>query len=91
MHLGASVAHALIFAFLLLRYSRLRSQIPRGLFSGLVLVSVFLFRFLIEFLKERPAEWALNSPLSVVQRLRLPFVVSGAVQPSRLLPARRER
>jgi prolipoprotein diacylglyceryltransferase len=43
------------------------------------LVSVFAFRFGIEFLKERQAEYEKNLPLSVGQWLSIPFVVIGLV------------
>lgn len=91
MPLCVSVARVLIFAFFLLRYSRLRSQTPRGRFPGLVLVGVFILRIPIEFLEERPAACAQNSPLRVGQRLRIRFVAFGTVRPSRLLPAGSER
>ena len=74
-----SVAYALVFAVLLLLYNRLRAQTPRGLLLGLFLVSVFTFRFLIEFVKERQAAYEQNLPLSVGQLLSLPFILTGVI------------
>ena len=74
-----SLGYALIFLVLLRTYSRFRAQTPRGLLLGLFLVSVFTFRFSIEFLKEEQAEYAWHFPLKVGQLLSIPFVIFGLV------------
>jgi phosphatidylglycerol---prolipoprotein diacylglyceryl transferase len=87
VQLYESAAYLLIFVVLLLLYNRLRSNTPRGLLLGLFLLSVFTFRFFIEFLKERQAAYAGNLPLSVGQCLSIPFVVVGAILLRRALKA----
>jgi phosphatidylglycerol:prolipoprotein diacylglycerol transferase len=72
-----SVAYLLVFLGFLWVYRRWRERTPRGLLLGLFLVSVFTFRFLIEFIKERQASYEQNLPLSVGQWLSLPFVAGG--------------
>jgi len=79
VQLYEAIGYALIFVLLLVLYRRLRAQTPKGLLTGLFLVGVFTFRFLIEFLKQRQADYEQNLPLSVGQWLSIPFVVVGAV------------
>lgn len=74
-----SISYLLVFVALLLIYRRLKQHTPRGLLLGLFLVSVFTFRFLIEFVKERQADYEANLPLSVGQLLSIPFIVAGGV------------
>jgi prolipoprotein diacylglyceryl transferase len=74
-----SLAYALVFIVLFVVYWRLRARTPQGLLLGLFLVSVFTFRFLIEFVKERQAAYEQNLPLSVGQWLSIPFVLAGLV------------
>jgi len=84
-------AYFLIFLLLLGVYRKLRPNIPHGLLAGLFLVTVFGARFLIEFVKERHAAYAVALPLSVGQMLSIPLVLIGAVLVGRaLLEARRE-
>lgn len=77
VQLYESIAYALIFVLLLRIYWRLRAQTPRGLLLGLFLVSVFTFRFFLEFLKQRQAAYGHHLPLHVGQWLSIPFVVLG--------------
>jgi len=72
-------AYLLVFVVLLLIYSRLKERTPRGLLLGLFLVSVFSFRFLIEFVKQRQASYEQSFPLSVGQLLSVPFIIFGCV------------
>jgi phosphatidylglycerol:prolipoprotein diacylglycerol transferase len=84
-------AYFLIFLLLLGVYRKLRPNIPHGLLAGLFLVTVFGARFLIEFLKERHAAYALALALSVGQMLSIPMVLVGAWLVGRaLLKSRRE-
>jgi phosphatidylglycerol:prolipoprotein diacylglycerol transferase len=79
VQLYESIAYALIFVVLLRIYSRLRAETPRGLLLGSFLVSVFTFRFFIEFLKQHQAAYGHHSPLKVGQWLSIPFIILGAV------------
>jgi phosphatidylglycerol---prolipoprotein diacylglyceryl transferase len=74
-----SLAYLLVFFGLLWVYHRLRDRTPPGLLLGLFLLSVFTFRFLIEFVKQRQADYGHNMPLSVGQLLSLPFILAGIV------------
>lgn len=74
-----SISYLFVFIGLMLVYRRLKAETPRGLLLGLFFVSVFTFRFLIEFVKERQAAYEANLPLSVGQLLSIPFILGGAV------------
>lgn len=70
-------AYALIFLLLFGLYYRLRRRTPHGLLVGLFLCCVFSARFLIEFIKERQADYEQNLRLSVGQWLSFPFIAFG--------------
>ncbi len=72
-----SIGYGLIFLLLLLIYRKQSREAPQGLFLGLFLVSVFTFRFFIEFVKMRQAAYGHELPLSVGQWLSLPMVGLG--------------
>lgn len=86
-----AVAYFIIFLGLLSVYRRLRSNTPHGLLLGLFLVTVFVARFLIEFVKQRQAAYGHNLPLSVGQWLSLPFIVAGILLLWRATRARPRR
>jgi phosphatidylglycerol---prolipoprotein diacylglyceryl transferase len=85
-----AAAYLLVFLGLWWIYYRLRERTPSGLLLGLFLVSVFTFRFLIEFVKQRQAAYEENLPLSVGQWLSLPFIAGGAFLVWRALRARKQ-
>ena len=49
----------------------------RGFFFGLCLTEVFIFRFLIEFLKEDQVDFEANMSLNMGQWLSIPFILVG--------------
>ena len=49
----------------------------RGLFFGLCLTEIFLFRFFIEFLKENQVNFEDSMSLNMGQWLSIPFVIIG--------------
>jgi phosphatidylglycerol---prolipoprotein diacylglyceryl transferase len=77
VQLYEAIGYLLICFLLAGIYWRLRARTPRGLLFGLFLASVFSLRFLLEFLKERQADYEQNLPLSVGQWLSLPFIAAG--------------
>lgn len=74
-----SLAYLLVFVGLWWIYRRWRERTPQGMLLGLFLVSVFTFRFLIEFVKQRQADYEQSLPLSVGQLLSIPFILAGLV------------
>lgn len=72
-----AIAYALVFVVLLVLYVRQKSSTPEGLLLGSFMVLVFASRFLIEFVKERHADYEAQLLLSTGQLLSIPFVVAG--------------
>jgi prolipoprotein diacylglyceryl transferase len=72
-----SLAYAMVFLGLYRVYRKLGARTPPGFLLGLFLVAVFVFRFFIEFVKERQAAYEAALPLSVGQILSIPLVFLG--------------
>jgi prolipoprotein diacylglyceryl transferase len=72
-------AAAYLFTFLLLLYlykTRIK-QLGEGFLIGVMFVSIFSFRFLIEFVKTEQADYTLSIPLNVGHLLSIPFIILG--------------
>ncbi|MDA0747283.1 MAG: prolipoprotein diacylglyceryl transferase [bacterium] len=74
-----SFAYGIIFLGLFRIYNQLRERTPHGLLLSLFLISVFTFRFFIEFVKERQAAYEDLLFLSVGQLLSIPLILLGIV------------
>ena len=72
-----SLGYGLIFVMLYILYRRLRRESPDGLLLGLFTLFAFTYRFFIEFVKERQANYGQDLPLSVGQLLSVPLVILG--------------
>ena len=74
-----SIAYGSIFVGLYRLYLKLGERTPNGFLFGLFLVSVFGFRFFIEFVKERQASYSAALPMSIGQLLSIPLVIAGGI------------
>ena len=74
-----ALAYGLIFCLLLCIYRRRQRHVAPGALLGLFLTSVFTFRFLVEFVKERQAAYELELLLSVGQWLSIPMILAGII------------
>ncbi|ASJ97951.1 prolipoprotein diacylglyceryl transferase [Shewanella marisflavi] len=72
-----ALAYLVIFITLWLLYRYTEMKRREGALVGLFLALVFGARYLIEFVKVRQAEFALDWSLSVGQMLSVPFVLAG--------------
>jgi prolipoprotein diacylglyceryl transferase len=73
-----ALAYLLIFFILLYAYAKKATLLNRrGFLFGAFLVLVFTFRFLVEFIKERQADFEEGMPLDMGQLLSIPFVLLG--------------
>jgi len=72
-----AIAYLLIFIFLLSFYFRVKGRFKNGLLFGLFLITVFGFRFFVEFLKENQSIFEQNLFLNMGQLLSIPFVILG--------------
>lgn len=72
-----ALSYLLILGVSLFLYTHYRDRLKTGFFFGLCLSTVFIARFLIEFLKERQVAFEENLPLDMGQLLSIPFVIVG--------------
>lgn len=74
-----SLSYAVIFVILLTFYKKYNDNFKDGFISGLLLVTVFISRFFIEFVKTRQADYGFSLYISVGQWLSIPFIVAGII------------
>ena len=72
-----SLIYCAIAIYLILRYFRQKSEVPKGVLFGIFLVTVFSARFLIEFIKENQASFESALALNMGQILSIPFIILG--------------
>lgn len=72
-----AIAYLLIFIFLLSFYFRVKGKFKNGLLFGLFLISIFGFRFFVEFFKENQSLFEQKLFLNMGQLLSIPFVIMG--------------
>ena len=72
-----AIAYLCFFALMIYLYKKKRKTLKPGFLFGLVLTLIFTFRFFIEFLKERQADFESNLFLDMGQLLSIPFVLLG--------------
>ena len=72
-----AIAYLIIFIFLLTYYFRTGAKFKSGKIFGMFLVSVFTFRFFVEFLKEDQSYFEQGMALNMGQLLSIPFVLIG--------------
>ncbi|MDP6775252.1 MAG: prolipoprotein diacylglyceryl transferase [Candidatus Latescibacteria bacterium] len=73
-----AIAYGIVFFLLLTVYRRSVGDVAPGRLIGLLLVTVFTFRFAIETVKVRQAAYGHDMALTVGQLLSIPLVVGGA-------------
>jgi prolipoprotein diacylglyceryl transferase len=84
-----SFGYGLIFVMLYSLYRRLRRESPDGLLLGLFTLFAFTYRFFIEFVKERQANYGQDLLLSVGQLLSVPLVILGIFLVARAIQSTR--
>lgn len=72
-----ALAYFLFFAVMVVVARFRRDRCGRGFYFGLCITLIFLFRFFIEFLKERQVDFEYLLPIDMGQILSIPFVVLG--------------
>lgn len=72
-----AIAYLIIFIILYRIYNRKREKTESGLLFGFFLVTIFGFRFFVEFFKEVQESWEAALPLDMGQILSIPFVLIG--------------
>ena len=77
-----SIAYLIIFIMTVLLYKKSKNNKNSknsGFFFGIVLVSVFIFRFFIEFIKENQVYFENAMTLDMGQILSIPFIITGII------------
>jgi len=72
-----AVSYLLITFILLAIYLKSKEKLQSGLLFGIFLTLVFTARFLVEFVKERQADYSLGIDLTTGQLLSIPFLLLG--------------
>ncbi len=74
-----ALSYFLIFAIMMLLYTKKREKLKNGFFFGLVLVLIFTARFFIEFIKENQVEFEDRMTFNMGQLLSLPYIIVGVI------------
>lgn len=77
----AQLYEALFYFLLFLVFFRLFPKLffPTGRMTALCLISVFTFRFFIEFVKEKQSYYLIDHVLTMGQYLSLPYILLGVI------------
>jgi prolipoprotein diacylglyceryl transferase len=70
-------SYLIIFLIMIFLYKKMRHKNKKGFFFGLVLVLIFVARFLIEFVKENQVNFEDGMSLNMGQILSLPYIIVG--------------
>jgi len=72
-----AISYFIIFAIMMILYIKVRDRLRNGFFFGLVLVLIFIARFVIEFLKEVQVGFEDGMTFNMGQLLSLPYIFVG--------------
>ena len=72
-----ALAYLIIFVLGLVIYRKKGTNLHKGFYFGFCLTTIFLFRFFVEFWKERQVDFESNMLLDMGQILSIPFVILG--------------
>ncbi len=72
-----AISYFMIFAIMMILYIKMRDRLKNGFFFGLVLVLIFIARFVIEFVKEDQVGFEDGMTFNMGQLLSLPYIVVG--------------
>ena len=73
-----AISYFIIFAIMIILYNKMRERLKNGFFFGLVLVLIFIARFVIEFVKEDQVGFEDGMTLNMGQLLSLPYIIVGS-------------
>lgn len=72
-----AIAYGLLFFLSLLLYRKYKNRVGTGFFFGHCITFVFVFRFLIEFVKDIQEPFEAGMVLNMGQILSIPFIIAG--------------
>jgi len=71
--------YILLFVFMFVLFSRMKSRLKEGTLLGIFLILLFGFRFLIEFIKDVQVNFEQGMAIKMGQILSIPFILAGIV------------
>lgn len=71
-----ALAYFVIFGLIWFMYKKIKVY-KEGLFFGACIFSIFVFRFFVEFIKERQVDFENNMIIDMGQVLSIPFIIIG--------------
>jgi prolipoprotein diacylglyceryl transferase len=74
-----AVSYFIIFLILLYLYQDKKLKFKEGFLFGVFMFTIFIARFIIEFLKENQEEFESSLPLNMGQILSIPFIIIGII------------
>lgn len=72
-----SISYLIIFTIMIFLYIKARERFKSGFFFGLVLLLIFIARFIIEFVKENQVGFEDGMSINMGQILSLPYIAIG--------------
>ena len=72
-----SISYLIIFTIMIFLYIKVRERFKSGFFFGLVLLLIFIARFIIEFVKENQVGFEDGMSINMGQILSLPYIAIG--------------
>lgn len=72
-----SISYFLIFGILFFLYVKKRERLRNGVFFGLMLISIFTARIIIEFIKENQVDFEETMIFNMGQILSIPYLIVG--------------
>ena len=73
-----AIAYFIILICIFLLYKKYKEKVGTGFFFGFLLVTVFTFRFFVEFLKMEQVDFEKGMAIDMGQILSIPFILAGA-------------
>ena len=74
-----SISVFLLFVLLYWLWKKYKEALPKGLLFGIFVTALFLFRFLVEFLKENQEAFEDTMALNMGQILSIPLILAGLI------------
>ena len=74
-----AVSYFLIFLLLMFLYQKKKLKFKDGFLFGVFMCTIFVARFIIEFIKEDQVEFESSLPLNMGQILSIPFIILGII------------
>ncbi|MFD2588975.1 prolipoprotein diacylglyceryl transferase [Croceitalea marina] len=72
-----SISYLIIFTVMIFLYIKAKEKFKNGFFFGLVLILIFIARFIIEFVKENQVGFEDEMSINMGQILSLPYIAIG--------------